>query len=43
MKGRVAVTFVCFRLSKTFVPKLEYGNLSKFFAGMPIPYLIIRN
>ena len=32
-RGRYAVTHVQFRLSKTFVPRLEYGGLRKALAG----------
>lgn len=35
LKGQYAVTYVTYRLSKHFVPRLEYGNLSSLLAEKP--------
>ena len=35
LKGQYAVTYVTYRLSKQFTPRLEYGNLSSQLADKP--------
>ncbi|MBQ4277918.1 MAG: UDP-N-acetylmuramate dehydrogenase [Bacteroidaceae bacterium] len=42
MKGRYAVVYVDYRLSKHFRPKLEYGNLSTYLEGKAITPATVR-
>ncbi|MBQ9175533.1 MAG: UDP-N-acetylmuramate dehydrogenase [Bacteroidaceae bacterium] len=42
MKGRYAVVYVDYRLSKHFRPRLEYGNLSTYLEGKAITPATVR-
>ncbi|MBR1378116.1 MAG: UDP-N-acetylmuramate dehydrogenase [Bacteroidaceae bacterium] len=42
LKGRYAVVYVDYRLSKHFRPKLEYGNLSTYLEGKAITPATVR-
>lgn len=42
MKGRYAVVYVDYRLSKHFRPKLEYGNLSTYLEGKDVTPATVR-
>ena len=35
LRGQCAITYVCYKFSKHFTPKLDYGNLRSHIAGEP--------
>lgn len=44
LKGRYAVTYVTYKLSRTFVPKLDYGNIIKSLPeGVEVTPTLVRN
>ncbi|MBO4397421.1 MAG: UDP-N-acetylmuramate dehydrogenase [Bacteroidaceae bacterium] len=44
LKGKYAVTYVTYKLSRTFAPKLEYGNIIKSLPkGIEVTPTLVRN